>query len=348
MLRERFPSPAKVTQRPPAKLKAQRILITGGTGFVGSHLIPYLKSSNVDLTVVSSKVPARHDSDVNYCVADIRNADDTAAAIRAANPDQVFHLAGVSSIAASWNDPRRALEVNVIGSYNVFEAAMRQPSPPRILNVSTAQVYAPSDVALKETSPTSPDNPYAATKAMAELLMVQHQGSRSGGIVTVRAFNHTGPGQSPAYVLPSFAKQLAEMEAGLCAPVLKVGNIQVKRDFTDVRDVVVAYCELLAKGKTGEVYNVCSGRAVLLADLVRELQENCSVAIEIEADPKRLRAREPALMVGDPGKIMRETNWTPRISLQSSLKDLLVYWRARVKAESAKENDDGALTESLP
>jgi GDP-4-dehydro-6-deoxy-D-mannose reductase len=329
-------------------LKVRRILITGGTGFVGSHLIHYLKSSGVDLSVVSSSVPARRESGVNYYTADIRDADETAAAIRAANPDQIFHLAGVSSVAASWNDPRRAFEVNVLGSCNVFEAAMRQPTPARILNVSTGQVYARSDVAIKETSRTSPDNPYAATKAMAELLMVQHQGSRSGGIVTVRAFNHTGPGQSPAYVLPSFAKQLAEMEAGLCPPVLKVGNIDVKRDFTDVRDVVVAYCELLENGKTGEVYNVCSGRAVLLADLLRELRKNCDAAVDIEIDPARLRADEPALMVGDPGKILRDTGWSPRIPLDNTIKDLLTYWRARIKAESAKGNDDGALTESLP
>jgi len=300
----------------------------------------------VKLTVVSSRDTFAQVAGIDYCKADIRDADEIAAVIRATNPEWIFHLAGVSSVAASWNNPRHAFEVNVVGSYNVFEAAMRQPSPPRILNVSTAQVYAPADAALTEASPTCPDNPYAATKAMAELLMVQHRSSRSGGIATVRAFNHTGPGQSPSYVLPSFAKQLAQMEAGLCAPVLKVGDINVKRDFTDVRDVVVAYCELLEKGKTGEIYNVCSGHAVVLADLLRELQKNSGVAVDIETDPARLRANEPPLMVGDPGKIMRDIGWTPRISLENTIKDLLAYWRTRIRPESA--TDDTAVTESLP
>ncbi len=228
---------------------------------------------------------------------------------------------------------------------DVIEAAMRLPSPPRILNVSTSQVYACSDTALTETSPLDPDSPYAATKAMAEMLTVQYKRCTSGGIITARAFNHTGPGQSPNFVLPSFAKQLAEMEAGLIPPVLKVGNIEVKRDFTDVRDVVAAYHELLNKTKTAEIYNVCSGRAVLLADVLRELQQDCSVTVKVEVDSSRLRPNETAIMLGDRGKIQRVTGWKPRIPLESTLKDLLVYWRTRIKHDSAENN--GAPTDAM-
>ena len=322
----------------------RRILITGGTGFVGSYLIRFLKSFDAKLIVVSSGDATFQEPGVVYCKADIRNSNDIGAVVLAANPNQIYHLAGVSSAAASWNNPRLTFDVNVIGSYNVFEAAMRLPSPPRILNVSTSQVYARSDAALTEISPLDPDNPYAATKAMAELLVVQYHKSQyrkpmKGGIITARAFNHTGPGQLPSFVLPSFAKQLAEMEAGLRPPVLRVGNIDVKRDFTDVQDVVVAYYELLEKGKIGEIYNVCSGRAVLLADLVRELQKDCSATVKIEVDPARLRPSEVPQTVGDPGKIQRMTGWSPQIPLESTLKDLLAYWRTRIKREVAEDND---------
>jgi GDP-4-dehydro-6-deoxy-D-mannose reductase len=309
----------------------RRILITGGTGFVGSHLIRFLKSSDAKIIAVSSGNATFQEPGVDYCKADIRNPDDVRAVVREANPSQIYHLAGVSMVADSWTNPRFTFDVNVIGSYNVFEAAMRLSSSPKILNVSTSQVYAPSDSALTETSLLGPSNPYAATKAIAELLMVQYQKFTSGGIITARAFNHTGPGQLPSFLLPSVAKQLAEMEAGLIPEVLKVGNINVKRDFTDVRDVVIAYRELLEKGKIGEIYNVCSGRAIPLADLVGELQKNCSAAVKIEVDPARLRSSEPSQVVGNPTKIWRATGWSPRVPLESTLNDLMAHWRARIK-----------------
>lgn len=317
----------------------RRILITGGTGFVGSHLVRFLKSFDAKLTVVSSTETGNQDLSVDYRKADICNSGDIRAIVRAVSPNLIFHLAGVSSVAASWNNPRATFDINVVGSYNVFEAAMALPAPPRILNISTSQVYAPSDVALTETSRLDPANPYAATKAMAELLAVQFQKSMSGGIITARAFNHTGPGQLPSFVLPSFAKQLAEMEAGLRPATLKVGNINVTRDFTDVRDVVAAYCQLLDKGTIGEIYNVCSGRIVLLADLVKELQRNCNVPVKIEVDPARVRPYEVPQILGNSGKIHRLTGWIPQIPLERTIEDLLAYWRTEIKRE---------LTESLP
>ncbi len=283
---------------------------------------------------------------MDYCKTDIRNSDDIRAVVREVSPHQIYHLAAISSVSDSWKDPRLTFDVNVAGSYNVFDAAMCLPSPPRILNVSTSQVYAPSDAALLETSPVSPDNPYAASKAMAELLAVQYRKFTKGGIITARAFNHTGPGQFTSFVLPSFARQLAEMEAGLRPPLLKVGNINVKRDFTDVRDVVVAYYELLEKGAVGDVYNVCSGRTVLLADLVKELQKNCGVAVKIEIDPARVRPGDVPQIVGDAGKLHRLTGWLPKIPLERTLKELLAYWRTAIKRDAVE--DKGAATETLP
>ena len=324
----------------------RRILITGGTGFVGSHLVHFLSSFQAKLIVLSSDDVKTQQPGVDYYKVDVRKLDDVCAVVRDAFPDQIYHLAAISSVPASWKDPRLTFDVNVIGSYNVLDAAMRLSHTPRILNVSTSQVYAPSDAALLETSPVGPDNPYAASKAMAELLTIQYRESKKGGVITARAFNHTGPGQVTSFALPSFARQLAEMEASLRPPLLKVGNLNVKRDFTDVRDVVVAYCELLEKGTVGEIYNVCSGRAVLLADLVKGLQRNCGVEVKIEIDPARLRPAEVPQIVGDAGKLHRITGWLPKISLERTLNELLVYWRNEIKRDAV--DGDGTATAVLP
>ena len=296
--------------------------------------------------MLSSGSVTTQEPGVDYCEADIRNSDDVRAVVCDAAPHQIYHLAGISSVSSSWEDPRLTFDVNVIGAYNLFEAAMCLPSSPKILNVSTSQVYAPCNAALLETSPLSPDSPYAASKAMAELLAIQYRKFTKGGIITARAFNHTGPGQSTTFALPSFARQLAEIDAGLRPPTLRVGNIDVRRDFTDVRDVVVAYSELLEMGAVGSIYNVCSGRAVLLMDVVRELQKNCSVAVEIEIDPARVRSSDVPQIVGDPAKLRKSTGWLAKIPLARTLKDLLAYWRTAIEREAMKDN--GAVTEDLP
>jgi GDP-4-dehydro-6-deoxy-D-mannose reductase len=328
-----------------------RILITGGTGFVGTHLIRFLRSTDAQLFVVSHRDPdvassECQGSDIEYRKADIRNDKEVQSILWTVKPDHIYHLASISSVPDSWRDPRYTFEVNVRGTYNLFEAAMGLDSPPIILNVSTSQVYASSNSTLTEDSPLHPDNPYAASKAMAELLKVQYRKSGAGGIITARAFNHSGPGQLPSFVLSSFAKQLAEMERELCPPVLKVGNIDVTRDFMDVRDVVRAYGGLLRKGVIGEIYNVCSGRGYVLADLVNELVKICLVPVEIEIDPARFRASELPRVVGNAERIHRATGWKPEVPMQETLKDLLVYWRNRI--DDNLVTDNASLPERLP
>ena len=307
-----------------------RILITGGTGFVGKHLIQFLKSQNSRIAVLASGATSTLEPDVDYYEVDIRDRDAVRSVVQKVEPDQIYHLAGITTIAASWSDPQLTYEVNVGGASNLFSAAMSLPSPPRILNVSTAQVYAPSSYPLSEDSLVWPDNPYAASKAMAELLMVEYQRHQAGGIVTARAFNHTGPGQPPNFVLPSMAKQFAEIELGLQPAKLIVGNIDVKRDFTDIRDVVRAYCLVLGQGGTGEIYNVCSGSAVRLADIIQMFESISGTKVDIETETARVRRDDVPQICGDRKKILDATGWSPQISLQETIAALIDYWRSRI------------------
>ena len=314
----------------------RRVLITGGTGFVGPYLIRYLQTTSASMAVMASGGSAsQREAGVEYYEVDIRRSDDVRSAVREIGPIEIYHLAGVSAVDLAWANPRLTFEVNVVGTYNLLEAAMELVSPPRVLNISTAQVYARSDGSLTEESTVSPDNPYAVSKAMAEMLGVSLRKERAGGIITARSFNHAGPGQLPTFVLSSIAKQFAEMEIGLRPPKLTVGNIDVKRDFTDVRDVVRAYVELVYKGRVGQVYNVCSGIGAQLSDIIKQFQAICKTDVTIEIDPARLRAGEIPQVVGDSTKIRRETAWTPQIPMDRTIRDLMDYWRGKINASRA-------------
>jgi GDP-4-dehydro-6-deoxy-D-mannose reductase len=312
-----------------------RILITGGTGFVGTHLVQFLNSSTSHIAVLASGGKSKPHPGVKYYEVDIRDRDLVRSIVLEVKPEQIFHLAGISSVDDSWSNPRLTYEVNVFGAYNLFDAAMSLPCPPRILNISTSQVYAPCSSALREDSRIHPSNPYAASKAMAELLVVEYQKSTAEGIITTRSFNHTGPGQPPNFVLPSLAKQFVEIELGLHPPTIKVGNIEVKRDFTDIRDVVRAYCMLLEKGKPGEVYNVCSGSATRLADIIQMFESAAGRKVIVATEGSRIRGNDVPLICGDPKKIRDTTGWQPQISLPKTIADLLNYWRSQLTSRSS-------------
>ncbi len=272
---------------------------------------------------------------MRYYEVDIRDAKGVQSVVGEVNPEQVYHLAGITAVDFAWKYPRLTYEVNVFGAQNLFDAAASLPAPPRILNVSTSQVYASSSGILTEEKPLRPDNPYAASKAMAELLVSQYPERATGGIITARPFNHSGAGQPPNFVLPSIAKQFAEIEAGLRPPKLKLGNIAVARDFTDVRDVVRAYFLLLERGKASEVYNVCSGVAVLVADIVGMFQRISGIDVVIEIDPNKVRAKEVAEIYGDPNKLRTETGWHRQIPLEKTVEDMLNYWRSQCQGRDA-------------
>ncbi len=315
-----------------------RVLITGGTGFVGIHLIRLLKETASHISVLASGSSRGSEPGVQYYQADIRDAERVRSAVRESHPEHIYHLAGITSVAASWADPRLTYEVNMFGAQNLFDAAMNLSSPPKILNVSTSQVYAPSTGILTEESPLRPDNPYAASKAMAELLVPQYRNCASGGVVTARPFNHTGSGQSPNFVLASVAKQFAEIELRLLPAKLNLGNVAVKRDFTDVRDVVRAYRMLLEKGRTSEIYNVCSGTSVLLSDIIKNFQAITGIETTIETDHAKIRAGEVAEIYGDSHKLQAETGWRQEIPLQKTVEDMLNYWRAECRSQEPIPN----------
>ena len=314
-------------------MNTRRALITGGTGFVGKHLVLLLQRLGWQVAVLAAGRYNRF-ADVEQYESDIRDQDNVRFAVHEFKPHHIYHLAAISLVGASWRDPRLTYDVNVFGTLNVLEAAMSLPTAARVLNVSTAQVYAPSKSPLAEDAPLRPDNPYAASKLMAEFLRVQWRNS-GGGVITVRAFNHAGPGQSSDFVLSFIAKQFAEIEAGLRQPKLVMGNTHVKRDFADVRDVVEAYACLLEKGQVNEIYNVCTGHASSVDEIIHEFESLTGLKVDVETDPGKQRIGENDFVCGALDKIEAATGWRPRIPLRTTLQDLLSYWRAAVRESNA-------------
>jgi GDP-4-dehydro-6-deoxy-D-mannose reductase len=315
----------------------ERALITGGTGFVGKHLVSYLQSVGSRVAVLSSGEAGEERAEMAFYPADIRDRDKVRSVIQEFKPDHIYHLAAISAVGDSWQLPRLTYEVNVFGTLNVFEAAINLPSPPKILNISTAQVYARSSAPLSETSSVSPENPYAASKLMAEFLNVQCCRHAECGIVTARSFNHTGPGQSADFVLSSIAKQFVEMELGQRERKLSVGNTHVRRDFTDVRDVVAAYVLLMRKGRPSEIYNVCSGRAISIKAVIEEFECISGIKVEIDTHPGKRRIGDAEEVCGNPAKIQAATGWKPVIPLKTTLLDLLGYWRLALHQSSPQK-----------
>ena len=313
-----------------------RVLITGITGFAGSHLAG-LALSKKGVRVFGLK---RHSSGldrlqdiarrIEFYECDLTDASAVAAAFRKIKPDRVFHLAGQSYTDGSWGTPVKTLNANILGALNVLEAVRTLSPRVRLLMVGSCEEYGKyplKEMPLREQTPLKPLSPYGASKAAAGLLAYQYFRNFKIHVVRVRAFNHTGPRQKDLFVASNFARQISRIEAGLEAPVIRVGNLEAIRDFTDVRDVVRAYWLLLQMGKPGEVYNVCSGRGVKIRRLLDICLEKSKVKIRIQKDPKRLRPNEIPGWIGDPSKIKKETGWKPSIPLETTLSDLLNVWR---------------------
>ena len=311
-----------------------RVLITGVTGFVGAHLTRALEESrspgfNIFGTTYPEHPPRAGER--QYFV-DLRSESDITRLTGEVKPDWVFHLAAVSNVRKSWQTRKETLETNILGTQNLLEAVRNEAPRARVLFISSADVYGaveePTGI-LQEGAPLRIESPYGFSKAAAEMLCGFYEKVEDIDIVIARPFPHTGPGQTADFVCSDWARQIVRIERGESTPALKVGNIDVRRDFSDVRDVVKAYILLLSKGRRGEVYNVCSGRAIALREildfLIRETTKD--MHLSVEADPSRMRKIDRSFQVGSNRKISEETGWFPKIPIDRTLRDLLAYWR---------------------
>lgn len=292
-----------------------RAFVTGGSGFVGPWLLEHLAAAGDDVVASES--------------IDVTDPEGLRSAMVEAHPDAVYHLAAQSSVGSSWSGQAVTFEVNATGTLHVLEAAQACSPQPRVLLVSSAEVYGAvptGELPVKETAPFRPATPYAASKAAAELLGLQAFLGAGLDVVRTRPFNHTGPGQLPKFVIPALARQVAEA-AKSGDKVLQTGNLHVLRDVTDVRDVVRAYRLLVESGVAGEVYNVCRGESVSVAELAKRLIAIAGVDLEVRVDPDLVRPVDVPEMRGDPARI-QALGWCPRISLDRMLGDVFEYWRS--------------------
>ena len=313
----------------------RKVFISGATGFVGSHLISLLRSP--EYRIFGSSYPDMPEEKnvfgAEIFFLDIRSEESVHQSLKEIKPDWIFHLAAVSNVKLSWERRREALETNLMGTFYLLEGVRQFIPEARVLFVSSSDVYGvltAEDKPLTEDDALHAVNPYAFTKISGEILSCFYSQIEKLDVIIARSFPHTGPGQSPDFVCSDWASQIARIEKGLQEPVIRVGNCDVRRDFTDVRDVVRAYLLLMQKGRRGQVYNVSSGKAVKLGEILDILLSFSEVKIGVEVDQKKLRKVDIPLLVGDNRKIKAETSWKPEIPLRKSLGDLLDYWRQKL------------------
>ena len=253
--------------------------------------------------------------------------DAVRAALGAIQPAVIYHLAGLPHVGDSWGKTRDTFEGNVLASHYLFDGLRREGLKPRVLITSTAFVYQPVERALRESDPVCPDSPYGTSKLAQEMVAMRAwEEDRIPGLVA-RAFNHIGPRQSPSFVAPGIAKQIAAIEAGHAEPVLKMGNLESRRDLMDVRDTVKAYRAMMRLASPGTPYNVSSGTSVAIKDLVDLFIAHAKVPIRVEQDPAKFRPVDTAFLQGDHSRLTADTGWTPTIPFERTVEDLLAYWR---------------------
>lgn len=306
-----------------------KALITGGSGFVGSYLKAHLIESGYDVAV-SCDISNGNGVD-NYSL-DILDKGGVSEVISACAPDIIYHLAAQSSVLKSWENPEETVDVNIKGALNILETLKKTDFKGSLILIGSSEEYGYSDYSkpVKEETALKPGNIYAATKAMQEMLGYIYYKAFGIRIIATRSFNHIGAGQSPLFVVSDFCKQAAEIEKGIREPVIKVGNLNVQRDFTDVRDVVRAYRLLGEKGKAGEVYNVGSGNAVSIRSILDKIISLSESDIKVETDKSRLRPTDIPIIEADIEKLQKDTCWQPEIKVSDTIADMLNYWRSEV------------------
>jgi GDP-4-dehydro-6-deoxy-D-mannose reductase len=292
-----------------------RALITGGRGFVGTWLTEHLRAEGDHVVSVDREV-------------EITDATAVREAVTTAAPDALYHLAALTHVGRSWTDPGEVFRVNALGTLNVLEAARACTRQPRVLIISSAEVYGSvteDELPVNEESPLAPVTPYGASKVAAEFLAIQAHLGYGLPVVRVRPFNHVGPGQASGFVVASLASRIVEAR-GSGTKDVRVGNLGARRDLTDVRDVVRAYRLLVERGAPGEVYNVCSGEDVSIEEVARRLLELAGVDLQLVVDPALARPVDVPVLRGDPGKLHAATGWEPEIDLTKTLRDVLDHW----------------------
>jgi len=315
-----------------------RVLLTGIAGFAGSHLAEYLLR---ETTVEVHGVVHRHDRRIQHLVSqlhlhrgDLRNALWVSELIQTIQPDVMLHLAAWSDVGGSWQQPWTTYELNIQCQLNLMEALRRWTPTCRTLVVTSNEVYGlvqPEDLPIDEATPFRPNSPYGVSKVAQDMMALQYWYSHRLPTIRVRSFNHIGPDQADDFVASAFARQIVEIEAGLRAPIVTVGNLDAQRDFTDVRDVVRAYWLLLERGEAGEVYNVGSGQSHPVRWLLETLLALASTPVEISVDPARLRPSDVPISTCDNRRLVATTGWQPQIALRDTLRDLLNFWRIHIK-----------------
>jgi GDP-4-dehydro-6-deoxy-D-mannose reductase len=307
-------------------------LVTGATGFAGGHLVEHLLETHERVAAWGhlrgrpTPAPQAGAGRVIWAAVDVTAAAQVADAIAGLRPAVVYHCAGIADVHSSWTDSARALRVNAVGTHALLGAIRRASLDIPIVVTGSALVYRASAEPLTEDSPLGPASPYGVSKLAQEMIALDQRAA-----IVARPFNHAGPRQSDAYVTSAFARQIAEAEAGLREPVLRVGNLDARRDITDVRDTVRAYALLAGHGTPGRTYNVCRGDAYRIRDLMERLVGRARVPIRVEQDPARLRPSDTPIVLGSAERLRSETGWEPRLSIDETLRDLLEYWRAAVR-----------------
>ena len=316
-----------------------RALITGIVGFAGSHLAAELLESGYEVYGTQLKGESREKirgliKSISISNLDLTNSSATRRLVRRIKPDIVYHLAAVSSVGLSFNNPRLTFNVNLMGTLNLLEALRTIDTLTGILLVTSSDVYGvvkPSDLPLKESAAMKPVTPYGVSKAAVDMLGFQYFKSYGLPIIRVRAFNHTGPKQSPGFVVSDFCRQVALIEAGRLKPVFSVGNLDAQRDISDVRDIVNGYKLLAEGGKKGDVYHLCSGRAVRIKKILDSVLESSNRKVKVKPDPRLMRPSETPRLIGDASKAKRAVGYRPTYKLAQTIHDTLEYWRTVVR-----------------
>ena len=312
-------------------------LVTGAAGFAGSHLLDLLVAerdrTSSDDTIVGWHRPGTTKpltEGIRWDAVDVLDRDAVRAAIARVRPDVVYHCAGAAHVGRAWDRTESTFAINARGTHFVLDALSRAELDCRVVIPSSALVYTPAERALVEDDPLVPAGPYGVSK-LAQEMLARHvsQGGGSLHVMVARAFNHFGPRQDPLFAASGFARRIADIERGRWAPDISVGNLDAKRDLTDVRDTVRAYRLMADRGQPGVVFNVCSGIAIEIRELLEKLIARARIPVTITVDPARIRPNDAPLLLGDPGRIRDRLGWRPEIPLERTLDDLLQYWRNR-------------------